>query len=619
MPSGARGELARKAILVVAPGRSEEARCSVRCGATRPNAGGVRDEAVNGGMDVNDGIQSALGECLPPSIAANASSCCALCARTLGCVGWLDRTGLRPSMPQDEATACCLRSTPPHRWDPALRRQVCYGELLTPPCQHNCSFPRPRPQSLSWIGGTQPRRRRGARTPPPAMGARIGHPPRRSSLSLLPHPHTASPPRRLALRRRPSCEGGREELSVGWRRAGDARAPPATRRARLRPAAAVHRHLLGGRRTHDRRPGHLAERLALASTTSDGGGGDGGAGGSPPLRGARLNARPLPRAWDACRADESRRGSQGPCWRVATASDAPRARPHRPPADRYAPPISRHTRNSAPALLYILGASLPMGVPTAPAAPSTAPAPLPRVSHHTAPSHGATTAHTAAVHMMPRPGQPSCGRAATGQFAKWATCVDLVRGRERAAVLDERRRTAANGAAASGASVWYDFLFRGRPDVLMHVPVDLASLASQTHPSTVITANDAFTLVHRSRWHALTALRPGLLRCDPRCSGRGAPVLRRLVTEYNEYCLMIAAWAALGLPHLEASHPVEPEWLVRRTVDIIGGDASRAAYDYRDESWLSPLYYRVGWSVSAAPPSPRGTECHRKHAANWAE
>ena len=91
-------------------------------------------------------------------------------------------------------------------------------------------------------------------------------------------------------------------------------------------------------------------------------------------------------------------------------------------------------------------------------------------------------------------------------------------------------------------------------------------------------------MVPRRNWHALTALRPGRLRCDPRCSGRGSPVLSSMASHYNEYCLIVANWAAMGIRQLEVSHPTEPEWLLHRSVDVIGADPSRPAYDYFEES-----------------------------------
>ena len=193
--------------------------------------------------------------------------------------------------------------------------------------------------------------------------------------------------------------------------------------------------------------------------------------------------------------------------------------------------------------------------------------------------HALEAIEPTAVHIVTRPDPPSCNRSATAQFAKWARCVEMIRRHPHRP---------------------YDFLFKGRPDVVIHRPIDLRALAAQLDPSAILPANDVLLLAHRSKWHALTALRPGVLRCDQRCSGDPASphkVLRKLVKGYNEYCLLSVAWAELGVNHLEASHPTEPEWLVQRTRDVIGADASRPAYDYGEVSWAGQLYARNGWKI----------------------
>ena len=212
-------------------------------------------------------------------------------------------------------------------------------------------------------------------------------------------------------------------------------------------------------------------------------------------------------------------------------------------------------------------------------------------------AHALHALRPTATRFVTRPDPPVCGRPAAGQFSKVARCVDLVRAHERVPV-----NTAPTGTATRNA--WntrrpYEYIFKGRPDVVFQLPIDLAALASNLNPSTILTANDALLMAHRSQWHALTALRPGRLRCDPRCSGHGAPVLRRVVgAAFNEYCLLVAAWATKGIHQLEASHPTEPQWMLHRTVDVIGADASRPAYDYADASWASMLDGRFGWQIA---------------------
>lgn len=92
-------------------------------------------------------------------------------------------------------------------------------------------------------------------------------------------------------------------------------------------------------------------------------------------------------------------------------------------------------------------------------------------------------------------------------------------------------------------------------------PVDLPALAAlferRAGHAAILSGNDVTWLLHRSQWGMLSRLRPGRLRCYPRCDGRSTPVIRKLWKEYNEYCLMASAFAEAGLMHIEVSHPVE--------------------------------------------------------------
>ena len=218
----------------------------------------------------------------------------------------------------------------------------------------------------------------------------------------------------------------------------------------------------------------------------------------------------------------------------------------------------------------------------------------PAMPHPRLLEHAVTAIAPTAVRFVTRRDPTSCGSASTSQFAKWARCVELVRRHE-----------------LTGAEP-YEFLFKGRPDIALHaVPFDLRALASQLSTSTIMTGNDILVLAHRSKWHALTALRPGRLRCDPRCSGHDAAVIRNLIgLPYNEYCLMVSTWAALEVNHMEASHPPEPEWMVYRSFDIIGGDASRPSYDLRDVSWAWQMYHRLAWKVARFQDLPHFAHLH---------
>ena len=75
-----------------------------------------------------------------------------------------------------------------------------------------------------------------------------------------------------------------------------------------------------------------------------------------------------------------------------------------------------------------------------------------------------TALQPTAVRFLPRAEPLSCGVGATGQFGRWAQCVDLVREHER----------------ASGRE--YAWLFRGRPDVAWLRPLDLRARAQPLQP-----------------------------------------------------------------------------------------------------------------------------------------
>ena len=436
------------------------ARCAISCGD---------DARLNAR---NDGVQPALGECIPPTIAANESSCCSLCAITLGCVGWADLRKRPGSFA--EHTGCCLRSTRPNRWSAAARKG-CYGVLLTRPCRYGCRFMRSRLHAHSWLGDDV-NATVDVHTFPWVDVGLSARPARRAS-SDVPLPWAPLP-------------------SVAICLAGDAR-------------TIIH-----------------------------------------------------PKIWEGV-------------WKLRGGSRHRRRRRHREAIEAEA--------SVRPLDLFLVVGTAAERVKLGDAGHGARSAPT--VPHPALLSEALAALQPVAASIVPRPDPSACGSPATAQFAKWARCVDLVRSHER------RRNLLSSGRG-------YDFIFKGRPDVIMHLPIDLRAVAAQLQPSTILTANDVHVLAHRSRWHAMTALRPGRMRCDVRCSGRGAPVLRSLVRGFNEYCLMVATWAALGVHHLEVSHPTEPEWLISRSVDVIGADASRPAYDYGEESWAWPLYGRLGWKIS---------------------
>ena len=115
-----------------------------------------------------------------------------------------------------------------------------------------------------------------------------------------------------------------------------------------------------------------------------------------------------------------------------------------------------------------------------------------------------------------------------------------------------------------GGKARYDFIFRQRPDSYIMTPIDLTAIAAhfELHVgrSAILTGNDAAWLLHRSNWAALSRLLPGRLRCHPRCDGRSTPLIRKHWSNFNEYCLMVSAFAEAGLLHVESSHPSE-SWL----------------------------------------------------------
>lgn len=164
-----------------------------------------------------------------------------------------------------------------------------------------------------------------------------------------------------------------------------------------------------------------------------------------------------------------------------------------------------------------------------------------------------------AVRVLSAPSRDSCSRPATAQMGKWAVCVDMIRAREASEPHCGPQAETARGAAPRRApAVLYDWLFRIRPDVVWLGPVDLVALAARMpSTSTVLGSNDVTALIHRSRWGALTRMRAGRLRCEPRCNGRSVAVLRKHWDGHNEYCLYASALAAEGILHIENSHPTE--------------------------------------------------------------
>ena len=146
----------------------------------------------------------------------------------------------------------------------------------------------------------------------------------------------------------------------------------------------------------------------------------------------------------------------------------------------------------------------------------------------------------------------------TGQFGKFAACVDLIRQYER---------------EKSAEATHFDWVFKTRPDLFWMRPVNLVAIAARLQPHTILGANDVNLFVHRSQWSVLTRLRPGRLLCEPRCDGRSAPVLRRYFSKTNEYCLMISAFATAGAVHIEISHPSEREIMLLHSIDVHGANS----------------------------------------------
>ena len=172
-----------------------------------------------------------------------------------------------------------------------------------------------------------------------------------------------------------------------------------------------------------------------------------------------------------------------------------------------------------------------------------------------------TALQPARVRFLSQPQPVSCGHNPTGQFAKWASCVDLIREHER---------------AVGGGAPLYEWLFKTRPDLRWHRPLDLTDIASRLRPEVVLGANDINLLLHRSQWHALTRLRPGRLRCEPRCDGTTAAGIRRFFKGVNEYCLLVSAFAEAGAIHIESSHPREKQLMMKHTVHYSDQPASWA-------------------------------------------
>ena len=152
---------------------------------------------------------------------------------------------------------------------------------------------------------------------------------------------------------------------------------------------------------------------------------------------------------------------------------------------------------------------------------------------------------------------PACGNAATGQYARWADCIELLR-------QDE----------AESAAGPFDYLLRARPDLQWHsrAEVDaLARRAAMLPGRPVVTSNDWAMLLARRHFGMLTALGSSLL-CDERCVGQAGGLGAVSGSRYNEYCLLMAHLAAHGVSHIEANHPDTPE--VRHYVSRAAWSAS---------------------------------------------
>ena len=136
-------------------------------------------------------------------------------------------------------------------------------------------------------------------------------------------------------------------------------------------------------------------------------------------------------------------------------------------------------------------------------------------------SHALSALRPKAVRLVVGTANASCGIPASGQFSKWADCVDLVREHERS------------------GQVRYDVLLKTRPDVLWAGPpltgarsLEWLAAALCATPRTVITTDDVTVLAHRTAWRALAGMRAAArhhdpagrhaLHCDPLCDSKCA-------------------------------------------------------------------------------------------------
>jgi len=161
-------------------------------------------------------------------------------------------------------------------------------------------------------------------------------------------------------------------------------------------------------------------------------------------------------------------------------------------------------------------------------------------------SHALSALRPKAVRLVMGTANASCGIPASGQFSKWADCVELVRDHERS------------------EQVRYDVLLKTRPDVLWpgplltgrHSLVWLAAALCAT-PRTVITADDVNVLAHRAAWRVLAGMRGSTgqedplgrhsLYCDPLCDSKYWMWMRGIRTN----CLMKAHFARHDIHHVD--------------------------------------------------------------------